>query len=429
MLAISITLVVSMLVARTSIDKKIDEVKSSAGTNITISPAGVRGFMGGGDPLTEKEVEAISSTSHVTSITSTLSDQLGSEDTDLESSLELGSFGQRQQRFETAPEGDTPAARSSGGGEGRAPIGPRITVTGTTDPLTSNTNDTQITLTDGEAFDSKSDARQALVGTSLAEKNSLTVGSTFTLYDKNFTVKGIFNADNQFQNSGIIIPLKTLQDLTDQSGAVTSVTAIVDSSDNVEAVTKSLKESLGDKADITSQVEQAKQSVSSLESIASLALGSLIGAIIAGLVIMLLSMIMIVRERRREIGVMKAIGGTNRSIITQFISEALTLTVIGGIVGLALGIAVSGPMTSSLVNNAKESSTTIGSPQGRSIARGNVMRPMQQAQETIDSISTSVTPSVFAIAISTTFLIAILGSALPAWFIANIKPATVLRSE
>lgn len=52
MLAISIALIVSMLVARASIIQKIDEVKASVGTKVVVTPAGIQGFMGGGDPLT-----------------------------------------------------------------------------------------------------------------------------------------------------------------------------------------------------------------------------------------------------------------------------------------------------------------------------------------------------------------------------------------
>lgn len=439
MLAISITLVVSMLVARASINNKIDEVKATAGTNVTIAPAGVQGFMGGGDPLTSEQVSKIEETSHVTSIISSLSDQLGSDDTNLESALELGSFGQRQQRFESQPEDSSNSGADSmpnvpeGAESGRMTMGPRITVTGTTSPLATSTG-TTLTLSGGEAVDGSGEALEAIIGTSLAEKNDLSVGDTFTLYEKTFTVNGIFDAGNQFQNSGIIIPLKTLQSLTDQSGAVTSVVATIDSSDNVAATVTSLKSTLGDKADITSQVEQAEQSVGSLESIANLALGSLIGAVIAGAVIILLSMIMIVRERRREIGVMKAIGGTNRSVITQFMSEALTLTIIGGLLGLVMGIAVSGPMTSSLISNNQNGSSASGSEPNTS-ERGSMRRfmgaegPVGQAQRTIGDISTTVTPQVFTIAVGAILLIAILGSAIPAWFIANIKPASVLRSE
>ena len=48
MLAISTGLILAMLVARSSVNAKIDEVKASVATQITISPAGVQGGMGSG---------------------------------------------------------------------------------------------------------------------------------------------------------------------------------------------------------------------------------------------------------------------------------------------------------------------------------------------------------------------------------------------
>lgn len=429
MLAISIALIVSMLVARTSILSKINEIKSSAGTKVTITPAGIQGFAGGGDPLSADQVTKISSTGHISSTISTLTDQLGTNDTNLTSSLELGSFGQRQQRFESdSSSSEAPAeppSESSNTSE-RPMMTPRTTITGTTDPDSISTTGGSLNLTSGQMIDGSGSDAIALIGSSLATKNNLSVGSTFIAYGTTFTIKGIYETGNKFQDSGVVVPLATLQKLTDQSGAVTSVTALVDSSDNVTGVVSSLKSNLGDKADVTSEIEQASQSVSSLESIAGLALGGVIGASVAGAVIILLTMIMIVRERRREIGVIKAIGGTNRSVIGQFMAESLTLTIIGGVVGLMLGVAVSGPMTSSLVKNS-ESSTSSSRQSG--MARGMGGPAERELRQTIGDITSNASPATFAAAVGIMFLIAVLGSALPAWVIANIKPAEVLRSE
>jgi putative ABC transport system permease protein len=61
-----------------------------------------------------------------------------------------------------------------------------------------------------------------------------------------------------------------------------------------------------------------------------------IGIVVGGIVIMNI-MLMSVRERTREIGIRKSLGATNRDIRRQFLAESVTLTTIGGAMGLAAG--------------------------------------------------------------------------------------------
>jgi len=68
----------------------------------------------------------------------------------------------------------------------------------------------------------------------------------------------------------------------------------------------------------------------------AIALMTLLGASIGLMNIMLVT----VTERTREIGVSKAIGAKRSSILTQFLTEAIVITQIGGLVGVVLGILV-----------------------------------------------------------------------------------------
>jgi putative ABC transport system permease protein len=58
--------------------------------------------------------------------------------------------------------------------------------------------------------------------------------------------------------------------------------------------------------------------------------------VVGGIVIMNI-MLMVVSERTREIGLRKALGAKRRDIMSQVLTESITLSLTGGIIGVALG--------------------------------------------------------------------------------------------
>ena len=436
-LALSIGLIIAMLAARSAVDAKIEAVKSSVGNTVSISPAGFRGFEGGGEALTTAQATKIAAVSHVSSVTSSLSDRLTTDDTtDLESGVDLGSLGQRQQNNSSSSSNTNSSSSDSssstqpsfpGGGNPMA----SVTITGlsNTDSV-SAFGGSSLTWKSGKSFDASKDANEAVIGSVLAEKNDLQVGDTFTAYGTTITVVGIYDAGTQFANNGVFVSLSTLQRLSDQSDSITSITATVDSVDNLESATKAITSTLGDAADVTNNQETAEQAVAPLESVRTISLYSLIGAVVAGSVIILLTMIMIVRERRREVGVMKAIGASNLGIMRQFIAEAMTLTALGLVVGSVIGIVASTPLTSLLVDTSSSSSTSQQGPGGMGGPGGGPGRGIGRGlQQTVTNIESSVGITTLAYGAGGALLIALLGSAIPSLMISKIKPAEAMRSE
>src|SRR5476651_2347311 len=75
-LGLSVGLALAMLIAHQAVGQKINSVESSVGNTVSISPAGVRGFEGGGNPLTEAQLVPVQKLDHVTSFNKSLNDRL-----------------------------------------------------------------------------------------------------------------------------------------------------------------------------------------------------------------------------------------------------------------------------------------------------------------------------------------------------------------
>ncbi|EDK72524.1 protein of unknown function DUF214, partial [candidate division TM7 genomosp. GTL1] len=222
-----------------------------------------------------------------------------------------------------------------------------------------------------------------------------------------------------------------------QAGEIAAMTATVDSIDNLESTVASIKDGLGaDKVDVTSAEQNIQTAIASLESVKSVSMVGFVAALIAAGVIIFLIMTVIVRERRREIGVLKAIGAGNTSIVAQFMAEAMVLVALGAAVGVGGALVGSNGIANALVNSKPSSSEEGGGAPAKLGAGGpGAMRfgpgpgSIEDTQKLVGDVTTTIGIGVLLYGLLMAFGIALIGSALPAWFIAKIRPAEVMRGE
>ncbi len=205
----------------------------------------------------------------------------------------------------------------------------------------------------------------AVIDEALAERNNLDLGSEFTLQSRDgskqvtFTVVGVtrdvtpptetaeagshggirmrfqlFGAANQ-----VLVPYTAALSLEDSALGVTSVTFYLDDPAHLDAFRQEAA-ALGldpDKYTLSANDFRAEAEAAPFQALEGFARMAVIALVVVGALVVVLLMSLVTRERKLEIGVLRALGASRRSIAGQFIVETLTVClvalVLGGVIG------------------------------------------------------------------------------------------------
>jgi ABC-type antimicrobial peptide transport system permease subunit len=181
------------------------------------------------------------------------------------------------------------------------------------------------------------------------------IGSQVRIGGIDFTVAGILQpkggAGFQDPDDQILVPVSTVQKYFVGGDSVRSIGVSVASAGEMTTTDARISALLRERHDLAATDDddfaifdqtQLLAAASSISGTLTLLLGGIasISLVVGGIGIMNI-MLVSVRERTREIGIRKAIGARAGDILAQFLVEALTLSLLGGLLGVALGLGVS----------------------------------------------------------------------------------------
>jgi putative ABC transport system permease protein len=197
-----------------------------------------------------------------------------------------------------------------------------------------------IRILEGKTFaPSDADQKVALLGRVLALNLGKKAGDPLTVAGEPFRVIGVYESSSLFENGGMIVPLKVLQNMMGREGSLTGLVVVSQASDRaaVEQLGKRIEKDIPGVAAVPAR--DYIQGDIQVRLVKAMAWATSVIALLLGSLGVLNTMMMAVFERTAEIGLLRALGWRRTRVLNLILGEALTVGLIGSVLGSLLGLA------------------------------------------------------------------------------------------
>ena len=316
------------------------------------------------------------------------------------------------------------------------------------------------TITEGEISSDFSD-NSCIINSELATLNNLSVGDTIVLTNPNdssktyeLVITGIYSdndtdAMNMFTNSvnTIITNSNFVEQITSDDtslNATITPTFILTSEDVVDAFEQELYDKgLDETYSVNTNLDQLSSETESIQNLATFALTTLIIILVIGGIVLFIINLINVRERKYEIGVLRTIGMKKSSVISQFVSELLIVSIIslllGGFIGSMLSVPTANKLLEQEIQSSEQAQANINEHFGRGMngdggntkqERPNNMPTTGVSKiEKVTSIDAAVDIKVLSELIGIGVLLTLVSSLAACISISRFSPLTILKER
>jgi putative ABC transport system permease protein len=278
------------------------------------------------------------------------------------------------------------------------------------------------------------DSEVVLLSLNNTEYFGVEVGDTVNILGSDFTVVGVHGASGFREGMMLYMNISDAQKITDLEGKISRLDVYAEDQSYVDGIASTIESNYPELSATTASerlsqfqnmqamsqntLQNAEATISQTQTTA---FQEIVIAVAATSLIVLFTMLYTVRERTKEIGILKAIGFSNWNVMSQFMFEGILLSLMAGVVGIAIGI-VGAPVLSSLL---LPHISMFGTQRGPGSFQGYTNPEAAGSQVATAALD----PQLMLLAFGVAALLGALGSLYPAWRASRTSPMEALKYE